>query len=87
MICVKLFLHDARVRKHTDMRVLHAKRAQFSHVRMFSGSRNVQKRATKSYTSGHCLLSSLSITPQTVGPICTVNTIMGEEASLLGVLA
>ena len=30
-------------------------RVQFSHVRVFSDSRNVQKRATKSHTSGHCL--------------------------------
>ena len=30
-------------------------RVQFSHVREFSDSRNVQKRATKSDTSGHCL--------------------------------
>ena len=34
---------------------LHAFRVQFSHVRVFSDSRNVQKRATKSDTSGHCL--------------------------------
>ena len=70
------FLHIARVRKHTDMRELHAKhtdmrelhakrvqlkRVQFSHVRVFSDSRNVQKRATKSDTSGHCLDTSLLI--------------------------
>ena len=30
-------------------------RVRFSHVRVFSDSRNVQKRATKSETSGHCL--------------------------------
>ena len=28
---------------------------QFSHVSVFSDSRNVQKRATKSDTLGHCL--------------------------------
>ena len=32
-----------------------AKRLHFSHVRVFADSRNVQKRATKSDTSGHCL--------------------------------
>ena len=41
---------------HTDMRELYAFRVQFSHVRVFSDSRIVQKRATKSDTSGHCLL-------------------------------
>ena len=41
---------------------LHAFRVQFSHVRVFSYSRNVQKRATKSDTSGHCLLP-LAISP------------------------
>ena len=30
------FFHVARVRKHMDMRELHAFRAQFSHVRVFS---------------------------------------------------
>ena len=71
MICVTLFLHVARVRKRTDMRESHAFRVrfsfshvrvfsdsfrvQFSHVRVFSDSRNMQKRATKSHTSGHCL--------------------------------
>ena len=34
------FLHIARVRKHTDMRELHAKC-------VFSDSRNVQKHVTK----------------------------------------
>ena len=32
-----------------------SKRVQFSHVRVFSDSRNVQKRATKTDTSGHCI--------------------------------
>ena len=32
-------------------------RVQFSHVSVFSDLRNVQKRATKSDTSDHCLLS------------------------------
>ena len=41
------FLHVVRVRKHTDMRELHAKR--------------VQKRATKSDPSGHCLLGDLNL--------------------------
>ena len=44
----------------THVRVLgHAriarKRVQFSHVHVFSDSRNVHKRATKPDTSGHCL--------------------------------
>ena len=30
------------------------RRVRFSHVRVFSDSRNVQKHATKSDTSGHC---------------------------------
>ena len=34
------------------------KRVQFSHVHVFSDSRNVRKRATKSDTSGHCLVTS-----------------------------
>ena len=61
------FLHVVRVRKHTDMRELHAKSVQFSHVSVFSETRailscqcvfwfaNVQKRVTKSDTLGHCL--------------------------------
>ena len=64
------FLHVALVRKHTAMRELHAKhtamrelhakhtvfkRVQFSYGSVFSDSCNVQKRATKSDTSGHCL--------------------------------
>ena len=35
--------------------ILHAFRMQFSHIRAFSDSRNVQRRATKSDTSSHCL--------------------------------
>ena len=49
------FLHVERVRKHTDMLELHVLRVRFSYVCVFSDSRNVQKRATKSDTSGHCL--------------------------------
>ena len=49
------FLHVVRVEKHTDMRETHAKLVCFSHVRVFFYSCNVQKRATKSDTSGHCL--------------------------------
>ena len=39
-------------------------RVQFSHVRasVFSDSRNVQKRATKSDTSGHCLMCAAANT-------------------------
>ena len=43
------FLHIVLVRKHTFS-------VQFSHGRVFSDSHNVQKRLTKSDTSGHCLL-------------------------------
>ena len=39
-------------------REMHAFRVHFSHVRVFSDTRNVQKRATKSDTSGHCLLAT-----------------------------
>ena len=48
------------------MRELHAKslqflfRVQFSHVSVFSDSRNVQKRATQSDTLGHCLGTTLA---------------------------
>ena len=45
------FLHFARVRKHMDMRESNAFRVQFSHVRLFSDSGNVQKRATKLATA------------------------------------
>ena len=66
------FLHIARVRKHTAMRKSrvrkhtamlesHAFCVRFSHGPVFSDSRNVQKRATKSDTSGHCLDTSLLI--------------------------
>ena len=62
------FLYVARVKTHTDMRESHAnacdsrmsvcvlKRVRFSHVRVCFDSPNVQKRATKSDTSGHCLM-------------------------------
>ena len=53
------FLHVARVKKHTAVRESHVKRVQFSNVRVFSDSRNVQKRATKPDTSGHCLVLCL----------------------------
>ena len=46
-------LHAFHVR---ELRELHAFHVRFSHVRVFSDLRNVQKRATKSDTSGHCLL-------------------------------
>ena len=45
-IC-RTFLHVVRVRKHTAMRESHAKRVQFSHVRVFSDLRNVQKSVTR----------------------------------------
>ena len=44
----------------------HAKRVRFSHVRVFSDSRNVQKCATKSDTLGHCLLGPCTAPLQTV---------------------
>ena len=68
MICVTLFCtlresENTRTcknctlnRKHTDMRELHAKHM---HVSVFSDLSNVQKRATKSDTSGHCLYISI----------------------------
>ena len=48
----------------TDMRETHAKRVHFSHVRVFFDSRNVQKRVTKSDTSGYCLLLALHFGPR-----------------------
>ena len=51
------FVHVARVKQHTDMRESQAFRVRFAHVRVFCDSRKVQKRATKSDTSGHCLAS------------------------------
>ena len=49
-------------------------RVQFSHVRVFSDSRNLQKRATKSDTSDHCLLGILVLRGRSVrtygGGIC-----------------
>ena len=44
---------------HTFLHV--AKRVRFSHGRVFSDSRNVQKQATKSDTSGHCLLRTVPL--------------------------
>ena len=41
-------------------------RVQFSHVRVFSDSRNMQKRATKSGTSGHCLVALLVLVAKLV---------------------
>ena len=38
-------------------------RVRFSHGRVFFDSRNVQKCATKSDTSGHCLWSSTAAAP------------------------
>ena len=57
-------------KKHKDMRDLHAFSVQFSHFRVFSDSRNacnssmsdsrnVQKRATKSDTSGQGLANTV----------------------------
>ena len=42
-----IFLHVVLVRKDTDIRELHAFRVQFSNVRVFSDSRNVQKSLTR----------------------------------------
>ena len=55
------FFLNSRKNKNKSGAVGHLKteaveRVQFSHVRVFSDSRNVQKRATKSDTSGHCLV-------------------------------
>ena len=63
MICVTLF---CTLRKSE----LHAFRVQFSHVRVFSDSRNVQKRATRSDTSGHCLhLPAAALEPAQTAPV------------------
>ena len=51
MICVTLF---CTLRESENTRTCE-NRVRFSHVRVFSDSRNVQKRATKFDTSGHCL--------------------------------
>ena len=40
---------------HFFARCANRKRVRFLHGRVFFGSRNVQKRATKSDNSGHCL--------------------------------
>ena len=49
-------------RKHTDMR----ESVRFLHVCGFSGSCNVQKRATKSDTLGYCLAATLMMTVSTI---------------------
>ena len=51
------FLHVARVKKPTAMR----DRVLFSHGLRFFDSHNVQKRATKSDTLGHCLMYIVKI--------------------------
>ena len=53
MICVTPFCHVP-----TAMRESRAILVRFSHGRRFFDSLNVQKRATKSNTSGHCLGSN-----------------------------
>ena len=59
MISVTLFctLHESENTRTCQncLRELHAKSVQFLHVSVFSDSSNVQKRATKSDTLGHCL--------------------------------
>ena len=58
----KIHLDATRINKNlshwsenTAMLESHAFRVRFSHGRMLFDSRNVQKRATKSDTSGHCV--------------------------------
>ena len=52
------FLHVARVKKPAAMRESLAVGLRVSHGRRFFDSRNMQKRAKKSYTSGHCLMQA-----------------------------
>ena len=47
-----------KLHAHTDMQEQHTKHVQFSHVLVFSHLLNVQKHATKSDTSGHCLVQT-----------------------------
>ena len=65
-------LHAFHVR---ELRELHAFHVRFSHVRVFSDLRNVQKRATKSVTSGHCLGCTFCLDYQHIQ--CMV--LLGEE--------
>ena len=51
---------------HTFLR---SKRVQFSHVRVISDSRNVQKRATESDTSGHCLQHTVTVCLELSPPV------------------
>ena len=54
--CTLSYLKKSRsFENRTLMLELHAKGVRFSHGRVFFDSHNVQKRATKSDTSGHCL--------------------------------
>ena len=67
MILCHTFLHVARVEKPTAMRELHAIARNsriavgFLHGSRFFDTRNVQKRETKSDTSGHCLVQIKAI--------------------------
>ena len=54
-----LFSCENRTRNACDSRM--SVRVRFSHVRVLFDSRNVQKRATKSDTSGHCLQAEWQI--------------------------
>ena len=66
MICVTLFCTLRESKTHGHARFARISRAilacpksvRISHVREFLDSCNMQKRATKSDTSGHCLLSA-----------------------------
>ena len=64
------FLHVARVRKHTDMREFHGKTEVYDLCRTFLHVARVRKHTdmrekhantTKSDTSGHCLLSGITL--------------------------
>ena len=56
-LAVTLFLSgEVLIRQWSEVNDLCHKRMQFSHVRVFSDACTVQKRATKSDTSGHCLV-------------------------------
>ena len=51
---------------HGHARIARVIRVQFLHVRVFSDSRTMQKRATKSGTSGHCLVALLVLVAKLV---------------------
>ena len=71
------FLHVARVKKPTAMRESRVRPCEncvrFSHGSRFFDLRNVQKRATKSDTSGHCLLLRFQSNSTAFSDHCALN--------------